>query len=181
MIKRDENHRMAAVEVPFKHVYVNNFHALWLLIDGGGISGDHEGKVDSFVIDDEKTEENPNGKKVRPTQKQLDDKVKELDKEWEDAQYKRNRIQEYPTAEELAVAMYDADDKAEEEERRRKKKKEERRTHTGIWCWFECVFASMTPKNRSVRNASQPRTSNLCAMCRYAAGCRYACRAGYAA
>ncbi len=122
MIKRDENHRMAAVEVPFKHVYVNNFHALWLLIDGGGISGDHEGKVDSFVIDDEKTEENPNGKKVRPTQKQLDDKVKELDKEWEDAQYKRNRIQEYPTAEELAVAMYDADDKAAIEVRRKEVK-----------------------------------------------------------
>ena len=52
------------------------------------------------------------------TQKQVDDKLKELQAEYDAQAYARNRQAEYPSIEELTVALYDTDDKADIEAKR---------------------------------------------------------------
>ncbi len=53
-----------------------------------------------------------------PTQKQIDAKIAELKVNYEAQKYQRDRKLEYPTIEELVVALYDESDKASIIERR---------------------------------------------------------------
>ena len=59
-------------------------------------------------------DENPNS----ITEKQITDKHSELMAEYNSKEYQRKRKEEYPTIEELVVALYDTDDKADIETKR---------------------------------------------------------------
>ena len=50
-------------------------------------------------------------------------KKKELEKQYADNEYQRKRLEEYPSIQELVVALYDADDKAEIDKKRAEIKK----------------------------------------------------------
>ena len=54
----------------------------------------------------------------QPTDKEINDKIVELQAEYDAKQYQRDRKLEYPTIEELVVALYDESDKASIIERR---------------------------------------------------------------
>jgi len=92
-----------------------------------------DGEEGSFVIPEEDVtrikwlDGNPNG----ITEKNITDKFKELTDAWESRAYKRNRELEYPTIEELTVAMYDADDKAALEVKRAAVKKKWPKDNSG--------------------------------------------------
>ena len=62
-------------------------------------------------------------KKDKPTKKEFNDAVEAEKKIWEDTQYQRDREAEYPTIQELVVALYDTDDKADIEAKRADVKK----------------------------------------------------------
>ena len=55
-----------------------------------------------------------------PTEKEVDDKLKELQDTWNEnnQEYKLKREKEYPSIESLVVALYDTDDKAAIEAKR---------------------------------------------------------------
>ena len=53
-----------------------------------------------------------------PTEEQIQAKLAELQAEYDSKQYQRDRKQEYPSIEELVVALYDEEDKASIIERR---------------------------------------------------------------
>ena len=55
-----------------------------------------------------------------PTEKEVDDKLKELQDTWNEnnKEYKLKREKEYPSIESLVVALYDTDDKAAFEAKR---------------------------------------------------------------
>ena len=57
-------------------------------------------------------------KREQPTDKQITDKLAELRAEYDAQEYARNRQAEYPSIEELVVALYDTDDKADIEAKR---------------------------------------------------------------
>ena len=57
-------------------------------------------------------------KQTEPTQAELDTEVARLQAEWDAQEYARNRELEYPTVQELVVALYDEDDKAAIEAKR---------------------------------------------------------------
>tara|TARA_R100000808_G_scaffold18828_1_gene41143 strand:+ start:888 stop:1160 length:273 start_codon:yes stop_codon:yes gene_type:complete len=66
----------------------------------------------SFRVEDEKivwVGDNP------PTQKQIDEKIADYDSK----KYQRDRLAEYPSIQELVVALYDESDKASIIERRK--------------------------------------------------------------
>ena len=54
----------------------------------------------------------------QPSQEELDTEVQRLQTEWEAKEYARKRKAEYPSIEELVVALYDTDDKAAIEAKR---------------------------------------------------------------
>jgi len=58
-----------------------------------------------------------------PTLEEMNSKVAELRKDYEALQYQRDRQNEYPTVEELVVALYDTDDKSAIEAKRAEVKK----------------------------------------------------------
>ena len=53
-----------------------------------------------------------------PTKLEIDAKLVELEKEFSDNEYARNRVAEYPSLLELTVALYDTDDKSAVEAKR---------------------------------------------------------------
>ena len=53
-----------------------------------------------------------------PTQEEIDAEVKRVQAEYDAQEYARNRQAEYPSIEELVVALYDTDDKADIEAKR---------------------------------------------------------------
>tara|TARA_R110002020_G_C15986905_1_gene748952 strand:+ start:345 stop:650 length:306 start_codon:yes stop_codon:yes gene_type:complete len=57
------------------------------------------------------------------TQKQVEDKLTELVAEYDAQEYARNRQAEYPSVQELVVALYDTDDKSVIEAKRAEVKK----------------------------------------------------------
>ena len=59
----------------------------------------------------------------KPTEKELNDKVAELQTDYDAKKYQRDRLKEYPSIQELVVALYDADDKAEIDKKRAEVKK----------------------------------------------------------
>jgi len=54
----------------------------------------------------------------QPTEKQIQAKLTELQADYDSKQYQRDRLAEYPTIQELVVALYDEEDKASIIERR---------------------------------------------------------------
>ena len=58
-----------------------------------------------------------------PTLEEMNSKVAELRKDYEALQYQRDREAEYPTIQELVVALYDTDDKSAIEAKRAEVKK----------------------------------------------------------
>ena len=55
---------------------------------------------------------------VKPTQSEIDTELARLQIEYDAQEYIRNRKREYPTIEELVVALYDTDDKSAIEAKR---------------------------------------------------------------
>ena len=55
---------------------------------------------------------------ARPSDAEIEAKITELQAEYDSKQYQRDRLAEYPTIEELVVALYDEEDKASIIERR---------------------------------------------------------------
>ena len=51
-------------------------------------------------------------KEPQPSQKEIDAKLAELHADYDAKQYQRDRLQEYPSIQELVVALYDEEDKA---------------------------------------------------------------------
>jgi len=64
-----------------------------------------------------------NGAKPKFTWEQVLAKEAELQADYDSKQYQRDRLQEYPSIQELVVALYDADDKAEIDKKRAEVKK----------------------------------------------------------
>ena len=58
-----------------------------------------------------------------PTEEAIEAKLKELEQQYADNEYQRKRLAEYPSIQELVVALYDADDKAEIDKKRAEIKK----------------------------------------------------------
>ena len=58
-----------------------------------------------------------------PSDEAIKTKLKELETEYNAKQYQRDRLTEYPSIQELVVALYDADDKAEIDKKRAEIKK----------------------------------------------------------
>ena len=86
------------------------FNAVYALVGGGISASDNATKVEDFIFSDGQTP---------PTQKEAENKLAELQAEYDSKQYQRDRKQEYPTIEELVVALYDEEDKASIIERRK--------------------------------------------------------------
>ena len=55
----------------------------------------------------------------QPSQAELDTEVQRLQTEWESQEYQRKRKAEYPSIEELVVALYDTEDKLAIENKRK--------------------------------------------------------------
>ena len=85
--------------------------ALYALgIDGGWKT--KEGKIAKWYSE-----------KQQPSEEAIQAKLKELEKQFADTEYQRDRLAEYPSIQELVVALYDADDKAEIDKKRAEIKK----------------------------------------------------------
>ncbi len=77
------------------------FQAVLALV-GGQMSGPSNGPISKFSFDDGQTP---------PTEKAIQAKLKELQAEYDALQYQRDRLAEYPSIQELVVALYDEKDK----------------------------------------------------------------------
>ena len=64
-----------------------------------------------------------NSKKEKPTEEEIEKAHNEWKKDYDSKQYQRDREAEYPTIQELVVALYDTDDKAAIEAKRAEVKK----------------------------------------------------------
>ena len=86
---------------------IEKFEAVKSLV-GGSISqlGDEAG---TFIYHDDQTP---------PTEAEIDAEIKRLQAEYDAQEYARNRQAEYPSIEELVVALYDTDDKSAIEAKR---------------------------------------------------------------
>ena len=84
---------------------VDRFDAVYALV-GGAITQKADGEIDY------------NDGQTPPTEEQIQAKLAELQAEYDSKQYQRDRKQEYPSIEELVVALYDEKDKASIIERR---------------------------------------------------------------
>ena len=90
---------------------VNRLEAIRRIV-GGRVSGRNDGSVVSFL----------DGQKA-PPDSDVDKKLKELQADWDSQEYARKRALEYPSIEELVVALYDTDDKSAIEAKRAEVKK----------------------------------------------------------
>tara|TARA_Y100000593_G_C4199478_1_gene281112 strand:- start:66 stop:365 length:300 start_codon:yes stop_codon:yes gene_type:complete len=79
---------------------------------GGAISGGET--FESIIYHDGQTP---------PTKKQAEDKLEKLQAEYDAQEYARKREAEFPSIQDLVVALYDTDDKADIEAKRAEVKK----------------------------------------------------------
>ena len=84
----------------------DTFTAIYNLV-GGGLGGSTDGT--SMSYDDGQTP---------PTQAEIDAELVRLQAEHDAQEYARNRQAEYPSIQDLVVALYDTDDKADIEAKR---------------------------------------------------------------
>ena len=87
---------------------IKYFDAVSILVQGD-ISGPTDGPISEFSLPDGVT---------APTEEEVQAKLKELQADYDAKQYQRDRKLEYPSIEELVVALYDEEDKASIIERR---------------------------------------------------------------
>ena len=66
-----------------------------------------------------------------PTWKKVSERLAELKKNWDAQEYARNRAAEYPSIDELTVALYDEDDKTAIEAKRAAVKKKWPKDNSG--------------------------------------------------
>ena len=85
------------------------FDAVYALVGGGISASDDVTKVEDFIFSDGQTP---------PTQEEAENKFAELKADYDAKQYQRDRKLEYPSIQELVVALYDEEDKASIIERR---------------------------------------------------------------
>ena len=85
---------------------INKFEAIRLLV-GGNLSGNSDGTNMSY--DDGQTP---------PSEEAIQAKIAELQADYDSKQYQRDRLAEYPSIQELVVALYDEEDKQAIIERR---------------------------------------------------------------
>ena len=86
-----------------------NQHDIVLSLVGGRISsGVVDGKWEFTYLDGQ----------TPPTKAEIDAEIVRLDTEWTAQEYARNRAAEYPSIDELTIALYDTDDKAALETKR---------------------------------------------------------------
>ena len=90
---------------------ISKFDAISSLV-GGDIAGREDGSVIKYLKDQK-----------APTQAEIDAELKRLQDEYDAQEYARKRQAEYPSIEELVVALYDTDDKAAIEAKRAEVKK----------------------------------------------------------
>jgi len=76
---------------------------------GGAINGVVEGPLDTYTFIDGQTP---------PTDEEVQTRLASMISDWDAQEYARNRQVEYPTIQELVVALYDTDDKADIEAKR---------------------------------------------------------------
>tara|TARA_R100001443_G_scaffold76355_1_gene83836 strand:- start:4070 stop:4357 length:288 start_codon:yes stop_codon:yes gene_type:complete len=88
-----------------KHEAIRNTHPNVKMIDDG------EGAFDK------------NGNSVTIDETKVAEEIKRLEAEYDSKKYQRDRLAEYPSIQELVVALYDADDKAEIDKKRAEIKK----------------------------------------------------------
>lgn len=88
-----------------KPTYFDAVHALV----GGGIVGPTNGTLKDYDFKDGQTP---------PTEEAIQAKLAELQAEYDALQYQRDRLTEYPSIQELVVALYDEADKQKIVERR---------------------------------------------------------------
>ena len=98
---------------------ITKFDAISSLV-GGELSGSDDGSVMNYI----------NGQ-TPPTEAEIDAEVIRLEKEYSDNKYARKRVAEYPSIEELTVALYDTDDKAALETKRAAVKTKWPKNNTG--------------------------------------------------
>ena len=89
----------------------NRFEAIVELV-GGSISGTNDGT--DIIYNEGQTP---------PTESAIDTKFASMISDWEAQEYARKRQAEYPSIQELVVALYDTDDKADIEAKRAEVKK----------------------------------------------------------
>ena len=89
----------------------NRFEAIVELV-GGSISGTDDGTDITY-----------NEGQTPPTESAIDTKFASMISDWEAQEYARKRQAEYPSIEELVVALYDTDDKSAIEAKRAEVKK----------------------------------------------------------
>ena len=90
---------------------ITKFNAIQSLV-GGELSGTDDG---SFI--------NYNDEQTPPTNAEIDAEVIRLQAEYDALAWKRSREENYPNAQDLVVALYDTDDKADIEAKRAAVKK----------------------------------------------------------
>ena len=84
---------------------------------------DARAAVDSLVPNNSSSIENEkitrwNSEETQPTEAEISAEIKRLQAEYDAQEYARNREAEYPSVQELVVALYDTDDKADIEAKR---------------------------------------------------------------
>ena len=89
------------------------FKAVHSLV-GGNIQGPTNGPISDYFFSDGQTP---------PTEKEIQAKLAELQADFDVKQYQRDRLKEYPSIQELVVALYDEKDKAEIDKKRAEIKK----------------------------------------------------------
>ena len=80
---------------------ITKFDAVQKLV-GGRISTPDVNNLNDYIFCDGQTP---------PSEEQIQAKLSELQADYDSKQYQRDRLTEYPTIEELVVALYDEEDK----------------------------------------------------------------------
>ena len=86
-----------------------NYYFAVLNLVGGPMTGPPNGPIGKFVFGDNQTP---------PTELEIQTEITRMKEEYSDNEYARNRANEYPSINELTVALYDTDDKAALETKR---------------------------------------------------------------
>ena len=81
---------------------------------GGRISGESDGPLNTFLFIDEQPP---------PTEEEVQTRLASMISEWNAQEYARNRQAEFPSIQDLVVALYDTDDKSAIEAKRAAVKK----------------------------------------------------------
>ena len=91
-----------------------NYYNAVLKLVGGSMSGPNDGPIGKFKFFDNQ---------IPPTELEIQTEITRLEKEYSDNEYARNREAEFPSIQDLVVALYDTDDKSAVEAKRAAVKK----------------------------------------------------------